>query len=114
MKGLAHITGDAYLKFNRLMKFSKGIGFEFKNFKPQPIFQLIQQTALEMGGVIRDKEMLKTFNMGWGFAVVVDKNNEEDVTDSFEKSEVGAERIGNVTSSGKIVALYKGEKLRLR
>ncbi|MFQ5836640.1 MAG: AIR synthase-related protein, partial [Candidatus Bathyarchaeia archaeon] len=114
IKGAVHITGDAYLKFNRLMKFSKGIGFEFNNFKPQPIFELIQKTAPEVRGIIKDEEMLKTFNMGWGFAVVVDKTNEDNVTDSFEKSGVDAERIGKVTSSGKIVALYKGKKLELR
>jgi phosphoribosylformylglycinamidine cyclo-ligase len=114
IKGAVHITGDAYLKFNRLVKFSKGIGFEFNNFKPQPIFELIQKTASEVRGIIKDEEMLKTFNMGWGFAVVVDKTKEDNVTDSFEKSGVSAERIGKVTSSGKIVALYKGKKLELR
>lgn len=114
VKGLVHVTGDAYLKFDRLIKSSKGIGFEFNNFKPQPIFQLIQKTALEVGGIIRDEEMFKTFNMGWGFAVVVDENNADSVTDSFEKSGVRAERIGKVTSSRKIVALYKDKKLKLR
>ncbi len=113
IKGLIHITGDAYLKFDRLMKFSKGIGFEFNNFKPQPIFQLIQKTAREMGRAIKDEEMLKTFNMGWGFAAVVDKNNEDSVTDSFEKRGVRAERIGKVTSSGKVVVLYKEGKIEL-
>jgi len=49
-----------------------------------------------------------------GFAVVVDKTNEDNVTDCFEKSGVRAERIGKVTSSGKIVALYKSKKLELR
>ena len=114
IKGAVHITGDAYLKFDRLMKFSKGIGFEFNNFKHQPIFELIQKTAPEVRGVIKDEEMLKTFNMGWGFAVVVDKTKGDNVTDSFEKSGVEAKRIGKVTSSGKIVALYKGKKLELR
>lgn len=114
IKGLVHITGDAYLKFDRLMMFSRGIGFEFDNFKPQPIFEVIQETAEEVRASVSDEEMLKTFNMGWGFAVVVGKKNEEDVTDILEKSGVRAERIGNVTCSRKIVALYKGKKLRLR
>ena len=77
IKGAVHVTGDAYIKFDRFTNFSKGIGFEFTNFKPQPIFELIQQTAPEVGGEITDEEMLKTFNMGWGFAVVVDKNDED-------------------------------------
>jgi len=114
LKGAVHITGDAYLKFDRLMRFSKGIGFEFNNFKPQPIFELIQKTAAEVRGAIKDEEMLKTFNMGWGFAVVMDKTDEESVTDSLEKSGVEAERIGKVTDSGKIIALYKGKKIELR
>jgi len=114
IKAAAHITGDAYIKFNRLMKYSKGIGFEFSNFKPQPIFELIQQTGPQVAGKITDEEMLKTFNMGWGFAVVIDKNDEEEAITIFEKGGVDAERIGKITSSGKIVAHYKEKKLELR
>ena len=114
IKGLVNITGDAYLKFDRLMKFSKGIGFEFDNFKPQPLFRLIQETASELRRPILEEEMLKTFNMGWGFAVVVDKTDEDSIIDSFKKSGVEAERIGKVTSSRKIIALYEGKKLQLK
>ncbi len=113
VKGAVHVTGDAYIKFDRFMKYSKGIGFEFTNFKPQPIFELIQKTAPEVGGEIADEEMLKTFNMGWGFAVVVDKNDADEAISTFEKSGVEAELIGNVTDSGKIVAHYKNKKLQL-
>ena len=114
IKGAVHVTGDAYMKFDRFMKYSRGIGFEFTNFKPQPIFNLIQQTAPEVGGVITDEEMLKTFNMGWGFAVVVDKTDADEVITVCEKSGTEAEQIGKVTSSGKIVAHYKNKKLELR
>jgi phosphoribosylformylglycinamidine cyclo-ligase len=114
IKGAVHVTGDAYLKFNRLMKFSKGIGFKFTNFKPQPIFELIQKIAPQVKGLIADGEMLKTFNMGWGFVVVVENSNEDEAISIFEKSGVEAERIGNVTDSEKIVAQYKGKKLELR
>ena len=113
VKGAVHVTGDAYIKFDRFMKYSKGIGFEFTNFKPQPIFELIQKTAPAVGGEIADEEMLKTFNMGWGFAVVVDKNDADEAISIFEKSGVEAELIGNVTDSGKIVAHYKNKKLQL-
>ena len=110
IKGAVHITGDAYLKFNRLTKFSKGIGFEFNNFKPQSIFELIQKTA----GGIADEEMLRTFNMGWGFAIVVNRREQNDVLDILEKSKFEAEPIGEVTSTKKIVAVYKGKKLVLK
>ena len=49
VKAAVHITGDAYTKFNNLANYSPGIGFEFNNFKPQPIFGLIQKTAAELG-----------------------------------------------------------------
>jgi len=114
IKGAVHVTGDAYIKFDRFMKYSKGIGFEFTNFKPQPIFELIQQTAPEVGGEITDKEMLKTFNMGWGFAVIVDKNDEDNVISIVEKCGIEAEQIGKATDTGKIVAHYKNKKLQLR
>ncbi len=111
LKGAVHVTGDAYLKFDRLMEFSKGIGFELNNFKPQPIFDLIQRTAPKVRGVITDEEMLKTFNMGWGFAVVVNKTEEDNVIESFEKSGLEVERIGKATNSGKRIALHKGKKM---
>ncbi len=113
VKGAVHITGDAYLKFERLMAFSKETGFRFTNFKPHPIFDLIQETSEEYGGV-SDEEMLRTFNMGWGFAIVVDKREEDGVLDILEKGKVEAEVIGNVTSEPEIVALYRGRKIKLR
>jgi len=113
IKGAVHITGDAYLKFDRFTKFSKGIGFRFNNFKPQPIFELIQKTAESFGG-ITDEEMLKTFNMGWGFAIVVDRQEQDDMLDCLEKSKDKAEVIGEVTSTKKIVAVYKEKTLVLR
>lgn len=96
-----NITGDAYLKFGKI-----NAGFEFYNFKPHPIFDLIQKT-----GRISDKEMLKTFNMGWGFAVVVNKTDADAALDLLNKY-VQSEVIGTVTSKG-IVALYKGKRILL-
>jgi phosphoribosylaminoimidazole (AIR) synthetase len=58
--------------------------------------------------------MLKTFNMGWGFAVVVEKRNADAAIDCIEKSRVKAEQIGSVTASGKIVAHYRRKKIVLQ
>jgi len=114
VKAAVHITGDAYLKFDNLTRFSKGIGFEFDNFNPQPIFELIQKTASELGCVITDEEMLKTFNMGWGFAVIVDKRNRDKALDVLEKTGVKAEQIGRVTDSRGIKILYKNREIILK
>ena len=114
VKAAVHITGDAYLKFDNLTRFSKGIGFEFDNFNPHPIFELIQKTASELGCVITDEEMLKTFNMGWGFAVIVDKRNRDKALDVLEKTGVKAEQIGRVTDSRGIKILYKNREIILK
>ena len=114
VKAAVHITGDAYLKFDRLTRFSENIGFEFDNFKPQPVFGLIQRTASELGGVITDEEMFKTFNMGWGFAVIVNENDEDEAVEVVEKNGVQAEQIGRVTESKGIRIFYKDKKIILK
>jgi len=114
IKGAVHITGDAYLKFDRLMAFNKGIGFEFNNFKPQPIFKLIQDTARKAGGVISDEEMFKTFNMGWGFAIVVDDSAKDRAIDVLQRNGVESDQIGTVTTSRKIVIKHGRKKIVLR
>lgn len=113
IKGAVHITGDAYLKFDRFMAFNKSIGFEFDHFKPQPIFKLVQDTAKQMKGVISDEEMFKTFNMGWGFAVVVADNSADEAIGLLQREGVEAARIGKVTDIGKIVVKHGGKKMLL-
>jgi phosphoribosylformylglycinamidine cyclo-ligase len=111
IKAAVHITGDGYLKFNNLTRFSPGIGFEFNNFKPQPIFSLIQKTALELGYTITDEEMFRTFNMGWGFAVIIDKTDKENVISALEKAGAQPELIGKVTNTQKIEIHHKNKKI---
>ena len=115
LKGAVHVTGDAYLKFDRLMKFSKGVGFEFDNFKPQQIFELIPKTAKALGGTVTDDEMFRTFNMGWGFALIVAKEDVDNALEYANKSGVEAEPIGRVTrKSGRIVVFWREKKLTLK
>jgi phosphoribosylformylglycinamidine cyclo-ligase len=113
VKAAVHITGDAYLKFNKLAKFSKGIGFEFTNFNPPPIFTLIQETARQLGGTIADEEMFKTFNMGWGFAIIVDKSELERALNVLNKNNTEAEQIGQVKRGQGVKILYKNRAILL-
>jgi phosphoribosylformylglycinamidine cyclo-ligase len=96
--GAIHITGDAYLKFRKLTSF----GFEFDNFKPHPIFNLIRQCGVPI------EEMFKTFNMGYGFAVIVRKEDVEDTLQLLKDSEV----IGKITDKGLIIK-FEGKKIVL-
>jgi phosphoribosylformylglycinamidine cyclo-ligase len=114
VKATVHITGDAYTKFPRLARFSKGIGFQFDNLRPQPIFDLIQRTAVSLGGKISDVEMCKTFNMGWGFAIIMDKASKDQAVDMLGKARVEAEEIGRVTDSEGVRIFYKDRKLFLQ
>lgn len=114
VKAAVHITGDGYLKLDCLTKFSKGMGFEFSNFKPQPIFELIQKTTSELGGTITDEEMFKTFNMGWGFALIVDKADVNKALDILEKTGTQPEEIGHITISEGIKVLYKDKRIVLK
>jgi phosphoribosylformylglycinamidine cyclo-ligase len=107
------VTGDAYLKFNNLTRFSPGIGFEFNNFKPQPIFGLIQKTAAELGYTVTDEEMFRTFNMGWGFAIIVDKTDADKAMSALKKAGAQPEQIGKVTDKQKIVIQHENKKLVL-
>jgi phosphoribosylformylglycinamidine cyclo-ligase len=113
VKAAVHITGDAYLKFNNLTHFSPGIGFEFSNFKPQPIFGLIQKTALKLDYTITDEEMFRTFNMGWGFAIIVNKKDKDRAVSALEKAGAQPEQIGKVTAKHKIVIHHENKKLVL-
>lgn len=112
IKAAVHITGDAYLKFNNLANYSPGNGFEFSNFKPHPIFGLIQRTAAELGFTITDEEMFKTFNMGWGFGIVVDKADTEKALSTLKQAGVNPEVIGKITNKQKVVEIkYKNKHM---
>ncbi len=113
IKAAIHITGDSYLKFNNLTRFSQRIGFTFTNFKPQPIFHLIQETAKQLGLKITDEEMFRTFNMGWGFAIIIDNKDTDQALSLLEKADADAEQIGKVTDTQKIEIQYENKKIML-
>ncbi len=105
VKAAVHITGDAYGKFDRLFSASPGIGLEFDNFRPQPIFRLIRENG------VLPAEMFNTFNMGWGFAVIV---NKEDVETALQLLGDG-EAIGKITpEAGRIRVKEGGTWLSIR
>jgi phosphoribosylformylglycinamidine cyclo-ligase len=113
IKATVHITGDAYLKFDKLMHANERIGFEFNYFNPQPIFSLIQKVSRKQHAIISDDEMFKTFNMGWGFAVVVDPTLKDEAVDHLERSGAEASIIGMITDSGRIIIKHKGKRVLL-
>jgi len=110
IKAAVHITGDGYMKFNTLVNWSPGIGFCFDNFTPHPIFDLIQKTGAELDFTITDQEMFKTFNMGWGFGIIVDKSDVDTALNVLESSGVNPQRIGKVTNKERTVEIEYKQK----
>jgi phosphoribosylformylglycinamidine cyclo-ligase len=113
VKAAVHITGDAYTKFNNLTRTSPGIGFRFSHFHPQPIFALMQKTATELGYSLSDEEMFKTFNMGWGFGIIVDRVVLDEAMSIFGRMGVVADVIGEITDKQTVEVVYKGKQMIL-
>jgi phosphoribosylformylglycinamidine cyclo-ligase len=93
--------------------FSPRVGFEFDNFKPQAVFELIQRAAGKLDTPITDEEMFKTFNMGWGFAVVTAKTDIDRALEILEKAGTDPEQIGRVTDAKGVRIRYKNKKIVL-
>ena len=110
IKGAVHITGDSYIKFNNLAKLLAGHRLQIQQFHPQPIFGLIQKTAAELGYTVTDEEMFKTFNMGWGFGIIVDKSDIDKAMNVLEQDSIKPQRIGKVTNKERIVEIEHGKK----
>ena len=113
IKAAVHITGDAHAKFDKLLPYNPGIGFVFNDLRPQPIFKVIQETAKKLGRKITDEEMLKTYNMGDGFDLVVSPSEKDGVISIFEKYGIDAWQVGYVNKSGRIIAHYNGKEMTL-
>ncbi len=107
VKAAVHITGDGFAKFKRLLEWKNGgkrpgLGFRFKlKERPSPIFDLIHKTSKFIGSPISLKEMYSTFNMGYGFAVIVSPADATIILDSLNMK-TGAVDIGFVSKDGAI------------
>jgi phosphoribosylformylglycinamidine cyclo-ligase len=73
--------------------FPQGLGavIEEKSWKAQPVFTVMK----ELGNVPED-DMKRTFNMGIGFAMVVDKADAEKTIALLKKAGFPAYRIGSM------------------
>jgi phosphoribosylaminoimidazole (AIR) synthetase len=74
---------------------------------------VIQKTASELKSPITDKEMFRTFNMGWGFAAILEKADTDKALDILNKFGVESEQVGHVTTSKGIKVFNKGKKIIL-
>jgi phosphoribosylformylglycinamidine cyclo-ligase len=75
---------------------------------------LIQRTATELGYTITDEEMFKTFNMGWGFGIIIEKEDIDNAMSLLERTNINPELIGKVTNKERVVEIrYKNRRMVL-
>ena len=101
VKGMAHITGGGLLE-NIPRILPKGIEAEIDSnawTKPS-IFKLLQNI-----GNVSNQEMYRTFNMGIGFVLIVDREEAEFVIDFANMLGETATLIGNVRKGDRGVVL---------
>ncbi len=69
---------------------------------------------MELGYSITDEEMFRTFNMGWGFGIIVDKSEIDKAMNTLQQDSVCPERIGKVTDKERVVEVhYQNKRLIL-
>jgi phosphoribosylformylglycinamidine cyclo-ligase len=102
--GLAHITGGAFAKLDRIVGQAK-LGANIEQLPHAPgIFRIIQKS-----GRISDREMYRTFNMGVGFVLICPERTEDAVIRLFMRHGHNAFNLGQVEKKrgirvkGKIV-----------
>lgn len=99
--GIAHVTGGAFSKINRL---NKDVGYRIDKLpEPAPVFKALWEKVGDF------KEMHRTFNMGIGMVVVIPEDAEGTVLNIAKKHDVNAHVIGDVTDK-KGIWLKDGEK----
>ncbi|BAT70851.1 phosphoribosylformylglycinamidine cyclo-ligase [Thermosulfidibacter takaii ABI70S6] len=103
-KGIAHITGGGLLeKPKRLLKEDLSLCLYTDSWTPQPIFNLLQKW-----GDIPKEEMFRTFNMGLGLLVVVDKDEADRALETLKKAGEKAYFVGEVIKGKGEVKLWEG------
>ena len=101
IKGIAHITGGGIPgNFNRILR-QTGLGADFNDlFPPSAMVKKIQKI-----GHVTEVEAYKTWNMGNGMMIVVNKKDAEPILSALS---VKAKIVGSIIEEKKIIIDSKG------
>jgi phosphoribosylformylglycinamidine cyclo-ligase len=103
IKGMSHITGGGITdNLPRTLPDGHGAVIDLSTWAIPPIFSFMK----EAGGV-EDDDMLRTFNMGIGYIIVVRKEDEEQTLESLRMACEEPRVIGHVTKGNETIE-YKG------
>ena len=107
LHGMAHITGGGIEgNLNRILPMGMDAYVNLDAIKVLPLFKYIK---FKTGANV--KEMLKTFNMGVGLALVVKKGSEEAFINHFRTFFLDCYVVGEVTKGMQRVRFYNDLKL---
>ncbi len=96
----AHITGGGLIEnINRSIPDNLSINIDLAKIKPNKIFKWLKSKNLS------EKEMLKTFNCGVGFCIIIEKKNLQKIKKYFTKEYTPYE-IGYISKDNKRYNLY--------
>jgi len=98
--GLAHITGGGICEnLNRVLPMDTNAEIDLSAYKIPTIFKVLKKY-----GNINDAEMLRTFNLGCGLAVVCRKEYAAVLTEHFLKNSVECYPIGKIVQgNGSVI-----------
>ena len=100
----AHITGGGLIEnITRSIPNNLSINIDLSKIKPKKIFKWLKSKN------ISNLEMLKTFNCGVGFCIIIDKKNIKKIKKYFTKDYMPYE-IGYVSKNVKKLNLYNSIK----
>jgi phosphoribosylformylglycinamidine cyclo-ligase len=92
VKGAAHITGGGIREnLNRVLPAHVDAAISLDAYRPNPIFTFLRQVSN-----LADEELLRTFNLGVGMALVVAAGDVDEVLQSLEQSSMEAWIIGKI------------------
>ena len=81
LRSLSHITGGGIIEnTHRVLEPNQDISIDWNSWDWLPIFKLIQDT-----GNIKNKDMIRPFNLGIGMIMIIDKNHMSDLEIHLKK-----------------------------
>ncbi len=93
IKGMANITGGGLRNMVRM----KDMAYVLDNpIEPQNVFRKLQEL-----GKLTNEEMFETFNMGMGFAVVIDEDSKRDFVNTL-RGRLPIKEVGHVENGSGI------------
>ena len=100
INGASHITGGGLVNnLVRVIPYNLSLNIDLSKIKIKPIFKWLKKSN------VKDNEMLKTFNCGVGFCIIINKKNINKIKKVFSK-EYQPYTIGFISKSKSKINTY--------